>query len=277
MQLEEVQQEAILDALEDADRVAVEHALSYPEYSAGRLMQREVVMAPEHWNVGQAIDHLRATPEEDLPAQFYHIVMVDPLRAGHEATHHPGEAVLRMADIVVVAKTNSAAAADVQTVIDNVSVIAPAATFVRAASDVRLDDPAQVTGRRVLVVDDGPTITHGGMSYGAGYVAAVEAGAGAIADPRASAVGELKHVFARYEHIDKVLPAMGYSAAQLDDLAATINNANADVVVAGTPSDLSRLMKLNKPVVRARSDFREVGKPKLSDLVDMFLEEQSLA
>ena len=201
------------------------------------------------------------------------IVLVDPLRPGHETTHHPGEAVLRMADIVVVAKTNSAAAVDVQTVIDNATAIAPDATIVRAASQVRLDDPAQVTGRRVLVVDDGPTITHGGMPYGAGYVAAVAAGAKEIVDPRTSAAGAIIDVYAQHDHIGRVLPAMGYSAEQLDDLAATINGSSADVVVAGTPTDLGHLMALNKSVVRARYDFNEVGEPKLSVLVNAFLSE----
>jgi predicted GTPase len=205
-----------------------------------------------------------------------HIVLVDPLRPGHETTHHPGEAVLRMADIVVVAKINSASAVDVQTVVDCAGVIAPNATIVRAASDVRLDDPAMVTGKRVLVVDDGPTITHGGMPYGAGYVAAIEAGASEIVDPRVSAAGEMIGVFEKFRHIGKVLPAMGYSDSQVDDLAATINGSSADVVVAGTPSDLRHLMKLNKPVVRARYDFREVGEPKLSVLVSQFLNDRKL-
>jgi predicted GTPase len=201
-----------------------------------------------------------------------HVVMVDPLRPGHETTHHPGEAVLRMADIVVVAKTNSAAAADIQSVIEHVRAIVPGAKIVRAASEVRLDNPAVVMGQRALVIDDGPTITHGGMPYGAGYIAAVEAGAAEIVDPRASAVGDIAEVFNTYPHIGKVLPAMGYSDRQLEDLEATINGARADVVVAGTPTDLGRLMKLNKPIVRARYDFKEVGDPKLSALVSSFIE-----
>ncbi len=205
------------------------------------------------------------------------VVLVDPLRPGNETTHHPGEAVLRMADVVVVAKTNSAASADVQTVIDNVMAVVPCIPIVRAASAVRLDDPTQVTGKRVLVVDDGPTITHGGMPYGAGFVAASEAGAAEIVDPRASAQGEIVDVFNSYTHIGRVLPAMGYSDSQLTDLAATINSSNADVVVAGTPSDLAHLMKLNKPVIRARYDFQEVGEPRLSDLVSRFLQTHRIA
>ena len=202
-----------------------------------------------------------------------HIVLVDPLRPGHETTHHPGEAVLRMADIVVVAKTNSAAAADVQTVIDNAKAIVPNATIVRAASEVRLDEPTQVVGKKVIVVDDGPTITHGGMPYGAGYVAAIAAGARQIVDPRDSAAGSISDVFGTHDHIGRVLPAMGYSNRQLEDLAATINGSTADVVVAGTPTDLIHLMALNKPVVRARYDFKEVGDPKLSDLANAFVSE----
>jgi predicted GTPase len=204
------------------------------------------------------------------------IVLVDPLRPGHETTHHPGETVLRMADIVVVAKTNSAAEVDIHRVTETARILAPHATIVRAASDVRLDDPIAVTGKRALVVDDGPTITHGGMGYGAGYVAAVQAGAGEIIDPRPFAVGDIAGVYHQHRHIQKVLPAMGYSEEELADLAATINASNADVVVAGTPMDLGHLVKVNKPVVRARYDFKEIGKPGLETLVLGFLKEQGL-
>jgi predicted GTPase len=204
------------------------------------------------------------------------IVLVDPLRPGHETTHHPGETVLRMADIVVVAKTNSAAEVDIHRVTETARILAPRATIVRAASDVRLDDPSAVAGKRALVVDDGPTITHGGMGYGAGYVAAVQAGAGEIIDPRPFAVGDIAGVYQQHRHIRKVLPAMGYSEKELADLAATINASNADVVVAGTPMDLGHLVKLDKPVVRARYDFKEVGKPGLQTLVFGFLKERGL-
>jgi predicted GTPase len=205
-----------------------------------------------------------------------HIVMVDPLRPGHERTHHPGEAVLRMADIVVIAKTNSAAEADIRKVADSAASIAPNAVVVRAASEVRLDDPAQVNGKRVIVVDDGPTITHGGMAYGAGYVAAIQAGAGEIVDPRPFAAGDLADVYAKFPHIGRVLPAMGYSSKEMLDLEATINAAPVDVVIAGTPTDLGHLMTLNKPVARARYDFKEVGEPRLSDLVHAFLHQRGL-
>jgi predicted GTPase len=196
------------------------------------------------------------------------IVLVDPLRPGHETTHHPGEAVLRTADIVVVAKTNSASEVDIHRVSETARALAPNAAIVRAASAVTLEDPAAVAGKRVLVVDDGPTLTHGGMAYGAGYVAAIQAGAHEIVDPRASAVGAIAEVFGQYPHIGKVLPAMGYSDKERAELAATINGADADVVIAGTPSDLSHILKIGKPVIRARYEFAEIGEPSLSRLIE---------
>jgi predicted GTPase len=204
------------------------------------------------------------------------LVLVDPLRPGHEATHHPGEAVLRMADIVVVAKTNVAAEADIRTVSETAHRLAPSAAVVRATSIVSLDDPSAVAGKRVIVVDDGPTITHGGMPYGAGYVAALQAHVAEIVDPRLSAVGDIAETFGRYPHISKVLPAMGYSAAQLRELQATINGSTADAVIAGTPSDLSHLLHLDKPVVRARYEFGEVSEPRLSMLIEDFLDTRKI-
>ena len=127
----------------------------------------------------------------------------------------------------------------------------------------------------MIVIDDGPTLTHGGMGYGAGYLAAVEAGASEIVDPRASAVGHIAAAFKQYPHIGKVLPALGYSQAQLDDLRATINGSRADVVVSGTPSDIARLIAIEKPVVRARYEFAEVGAPRLDQRLDTFLQDQS--
>jgi predicted GTPase len=204
------------------------------------------------------------------------VVLVDPQRPGNEATHHPGEAVLRMADVVVVAKTNSASAADIQRVTQTARALAPAASIVRAASVVTLDDPAAVMGKRILVVDDGPTLTHGGMAYGAGYVAAAQAGVREIVDPRASAVGGIAEMFQQYPHIDRVLPATGYTARERTELELTINGSRADVVVAGTPGDLSRILKLNKPVVQARYEFAEVGEPSLGGLIDELLNRRGI-
>jgi predicted GTPase len=176
-----------------------------------------------------------------------------------------------MADIVVVAKTNSASEPDIHSVTETARRLAPKATVVRAASLVSLDDPAAVAGKRVLVVDDGPTLTHGGMPYGAGYIAAIQAGVVEIVDPRLSAVGDIAQVFREHPHIGRVLPAMGYSAKQLEELQATINASSADAVIAGTPSDLSHLILLDKQVIRARYEFAEVGEPRLSGLIGSFL------
>lgn len=205
-----------------------------------------------------------------------HVVLVDPLRPGHETTHHPGEAVLRMADVVIVAKCNSASTAAIQQVTETARAIAPRAEIIRGASIITLEAPDAVRGKRVIVIDDGPTLTHGGMAYGAGYLAAVEAGAGEIVDPRASAVGHIAAAFKQYPHIGKVLPALGYSQSQLDDLRATINGSRADVVVSGTPSDIARLIAIEKPVVRARYEFAEVDTPRLDQRLATFLQEQGI-
>jgi predicted GTPase len=200
-----------------------------------------------------------------------HIVMADALRPGQADGYHPGEAVLRMADVVVINKVDAAPAGNVQAVTDEVRAINARATIVTAASPVRLDDPGAVRGRRVLVVEDGPTLTHGGMAYGAGYVAATNAGARAIVDPRTSASPGVREIFARYPHIGPVLPAVGYDGEQLQALRETINGAAADVVVAATPLDLAALIALEKPVVRARYEFADAGEPTLASLVDAFL------
>ena len=205
-----------------------------------------------------------------------HIVLVDPLRPGHETTHHPGEAVLRMADIIVVAKVNSASDADIQQVTENARRINVTAPIVRGASPVVLDDPEAVRGKRVLVVEDGPTITHGSMPYGAGYVAATEAEAAEIIDPRSAAVGEIASIYAKYPHIGSVLPAVGYHPSQLLALRETINAAVADVVVAGTTCDLEALIEINKPIIRARYEFAEAGEPGLGSLIETFLKERDL-
>jgi predicted GTPase len=180
-----------------------------------------------------------------------------------------------MADIVLIAKSNSASDADVQQVTESARRINPKAAIVRGASPVQLDEPALVAGKRVLVVEDGPTVTHGGMPYGAGYVAATQAQAAAIVDPRDAADDEIASVFAKYPHIGSVLPAVGYNSSQLKSLRETINGVSADVVVAATPCDLSALIAIDKPVVRARYEFAEIGRPRLSTLIEAFLHERS--
>jgi len=204
------------------------------------------------------------------------IVLVDPLRPGNETSHHPGEAVLRMADVVLVAKVNSATAANVQAVSDTARRINPTATVIRGASLVTLDDPAKVQRKRVLVVEDGPTLTHGGMAFGAGHIAASAAGAAMILDPRSFAAGDIAKVYRTHPHIGDVLPAVGYNSHQLADLKATINAAPVDLVISATPCDLAKLIDLNKPVVRARYEFAEIEKPGLAGAIDTFLQDRGL-
>lgn len=204
------------------------------------------------------------------------IAIVDALRPSQMDHYHPGEMVVRMADVVVVNKVDAAPAELVEEALERVAVLNPTATVVKAASPVRLDDPEAVTGRKVIVVDDGPTITHGGMPYGAGFAAAVAAGAGEIVDPRDSAVPEMAAIYEAYPHIDRVLPAVGYSDEQLSALAETINRSDAELVVSGTPIDLAALIDLDKPVVRARYDYADAGLPTLASVVDRFLKDRGL-
>jgi predicted GTPase len=199
-----------------------------------------------------------------------HIVLVDPLRPGHETSHHPGEAVLRMADVVIVAKSDAAKAEDVRRVAEAAQAINPRARILRAASPVRLDDEQSVRGRRVLVVEDGPTLTHGGMPWGAGHLAALRAGA-EIVDPRPFAGPVIRALYTRYPHIGEVLPATGYSREQLDALRQTINATPADLVVSATPIDLAALIQVHKPVVRARYEFAEAESPGLAGAIEAFL------
>ena len=200
-----------------------------------------------------------------------HIVLVDPLRPGDETAFHPGETVLRMADIVLVAKADAAAPGAVQQVIGSARRANPDAAIVRGSMPVRLDDAAAVRGRRVLVVEDGPSITHGGMPHGAGYAAAIEAQAGAVVDPRTAAAPAIAAIYAQYPHIGPVLPATGYSPAQLQALRQTINAAQADLVVAATPIDLAALIQLDKPVVRARYEYADSETPGLAAELYRFL------
>jgi len=205
-----------------------------------------------------------------------HIVLADALRAGQEATHHPGEAVLRMADVVVIAKSDAAPRADVTRVEAAVRRINPQARRLRGASPVTLDDAAALRGRRVIVVEDGPTTTHGGMAYGAGYAAALRAGA-EIIDPRGCAAPAIAPLYAQYPQLGPVLPAMGYSAQERAALAATIEASRAEFVVSGTPHDLAALLGIRTPVLRARYEFAEVEAPGLWGAVEAFLERAPIA
>jgi predicted GTPase len=196
-----------------------------------------------------------------------HVVVVDPLRAGHELHYHPGEANLRRADVVVVNKLDSAAPAAVARVLADIALINPEATIVRANSPVTLTHGPSLVGAAVLVVEDGPTITHGGMPHGAGFVAAQRGGAALIVDPRPYAVGSIAETFHRYPHIGSVLPAMGYSSEQLHELERTIDAAECDVVVTGTPIDLEHVIRTRHPIRRAGYELEEIGTPKLEEVL----------
>jgi len=200
-----------------------------------------------------------------------HIVVVDPLRPGHELLYHPGETNVRMADLVVVNKVDTADPRDVAQVIHNVHAVNPGTRILRAASPVTLEDGPTLVGKRVLVIDDGPTITHGGMPYGAGTVAARQAGATTLVDPRPFAVGSIADTFERYPAIGNVLPAMGYGADQLRELEETINATDCDVVVTGTPIDLGRLIDVRHPVRHATYVLADHGRPTLAEAMTPFI------
>jgi predicted GTPase len=201
-----------------------------------------------------------------------HVVVCDALRPDQLTTHHPGEAVLRMADIVVINKVDAASADDVVRLQAALAALVPGVPVVRAASPVQVDAPEQLRGRRVLVVEDGPTITHGGMAWGAGYHALHGYSDVQIIDPRESAAPQIASVYAQYPHIGTVLPAMGYGEAHLAALRATINASRADVVLAATPIDLARLGGFAKPIVRARYGYADAGAPTLAALVGQRLD-----
>ena len=206
----------------------------------------------------------------DLP--FYksdlQIVVADPHRAGHEIDYHPGEVNLRMADVIVLNKVDTADMADVTTVQNNIRLLNPKATVVFAASPITVEDPTSIAGARVLVVEDGPTLTHGEMTFGAGTVAAERFGAAEIIDPRPYAVGSIQATFEKYPDIGKLLPAMGYGDEQVKDLEETIANTPADLVIVGTPIDLQRVIKIKQPSQRVRYELQEIGQPTLAEILD---------
>jgi predicted GTPase len=198
------------------------------------------------------------------------IVVADPLRAGHELKYHPGETNFRRAQVVVINKMDSAKAEDVDLVLVNLKKVNPKAIVVRANSPTIVSDGDRITGRRVLVIEDGPTLTHGGMRYGAGIVAAQKYGAAEIVDPRPFAVGSIKTTFEKYNHLDKVLPAMGYGEKQCRELAATIERIPCDLVVSATPIDITRVIKVGKPILRVGYELEEIGSPTLKDVLKKF-------
>jgi len=214
----------------------------------------------------------------DLP--FYvpdlQVTVVDPHHPGHELRYYPGEVTLRIADVVIINKMDSADAAGIEAVRKNIAAVNPNAVVSDAASTLDIDDPSVVKGKKVLVVEDGPTLTHGEMKIGAGVVAARKFGAAELVDPRPYTVGKLSETFEHYPEIGTVLPAMGYGEQQLRDLEATINSTECDAVVIGTPIDLSRIVKINKPSIRVYYNLQEIGRPDLTEVLEDFIEKHDL-
>lgn len=204
------------------------------------------------------------------------ITVTDPHRPGHELKYYPGEITLRLADVVVINKIDSAAPEDIQTVRESIEKVAPNATVIDAASPIIVDDPSVIKGKKVLVVEDGPTLTHGEMKIGAGTVAARKFGAGEIIDPRPFTVGKLSETFKIYPNIGALLPAMGYGKQQLKDLEETINGTDCDSVVIGTPINLNRIINIKKPNTRVYYYLQEIGNPNLEEVIDEFVKKHNL-
>jgi predicted GTPase len=231
----------------------------------------------------------RAEPEADIilwdggnnDLPFYkpdlHITIADPLRPGNEVTYYPGEANLRMADVIIINKVDAAKPEAIETVRENAKRVNPDAIVIEAGSPISVQDPEPIRGKKVLVIEDGPTLTHGGMSYGAATVAAKRFGAAEVVDPRPYAVGSIERTFKKYPHLGSVLPAMGYGGKQIHELEETINKTPCDLVLSGTPIDLRRVLKTNKPVVRVRYELDEIGHPNLEDVLSEFLRDHGLA
>ncbi|MBA7586109.1 Cyclic 2,3-diphosphoglycerate synthetase [subsurface metagenome] len=212
----------------------------------------------------------------DLP--FYkpdvHIVVTDPHRAGHEMTYYPGEANLRMADVVVMNKIDTADLDKINRLRENIHQLAPEAILIEAASPLTVDHPELIRGKRVLVVEDGPTLTHGEMKFGAGIVAAQKYGAKEIIDPRPYAVGTIKDTYTKYPGIGTLLPAMGYGKKQIQELEDTINAVDCDIVIIGTPIDLSRIVKINKKSIRVKYELQEIGRPSLEEVLSQKIKDR---
>ena len=258
---------------EDLDRhdTTIEEREEYePHIEAGRVVYAGVdYEAILHGAEFEADVILWDGGNNDFP--FYrpdlNIVVADPLRAGDERRFHPGEMNLRMADVVIVNKVDSATPQQLAEVRASIAELNPRAQVITARSDLRLDGPP-VKGLRVVVVEDGPTLTHGGMHFGAGVVAARRFGAGSLADPRRAAVGSIRATLERYPDLEPLVPAMGYGGQQVADLEATLNRVDADLVLSATPIDLSRLVNLVKPITRVRYDLAPVDGPSLADVIE---------
>lgn len=206
-----------------------------------------------------------------------HIVLTDALRPGHELSYHPGETNLRLADIVIINKVNEAALTDIYQIQENIKSINPNALIIKTASTITVDDPNIISGKQVAVVEDGPTLTHGGMSYGAGYAAAKKFGAKSIISPLQYAVGSIKETFENYPHTKEVLPAMGYNTGQIQELEETLNKMPVSLVIVGTPINLSKILKIKAPSVRVHYELTDVTKPTLEEEITSFIKMTDLS
>jgi predicted GTPase len=270
LEAQRVQRYGTLDDLERHDTTIEEREEYEPHITSGTVIYAGV-------DYGDILEQAQAECDvllwdggnNDLP--FYrptvHVVVADPLRVGHETSYHPGEANLRMADVIVINKMDSASIDQVNALMETIHEANPEATLVKANSRVTVDDPDAIRDKRVLVVEDGPTLTHGEMKFGAGVVAARANGAAEIVDPRPWAIGTIDETFRKYD-VGPVLPAMGYSGGQLAEMAKIIDSVEADVVVIGTPIDLRRVIEIRKPAVRVRYDLDVLaGSPTLADVL----------
>ena len=199
------------------------------------------------------------------------ITVLDPLRPGHERSYYPGETNFLTADVLVINKYEQASAEQLNTVLTNIKHCNPGAKVIKGASRIMVDDPGKVKGKRVLVIEDGPTLTHGGMSYGAGMVAADEFDAAEIVDPRPHAVGSIEAAYTKYPNLGKLIPALGYYEDQLKDLESSIRATPCDLVLNGSPIDLTRVIDVDKPMMRVRYDLEEMGEPTLDAVLGDFL------
>jgi predicted GTPase len=274
LEAQRVQRYATLEDLDRYDTTIEEREEYEPHITSGTVIYAGV-------DYGDILEQAQAECDvllwdggnNDLPfyAPDVHVVVADPLRAGHETSYHPGEANLRMADAIVINKMDSATPEQVRELMDTIRELNPTATVVRANSRVTVDDPAVIEGKRVLVIEDGPTLTHGEMKYGAGVVAARAHSAAEIVDPRPWAIGTIDETFRKYD-VGPVLPAMGYSNGQLAEMQKIIDSAEADVVVIGTPIDLRSVIEIRKPAVRVRYDLEVLpDSPSLLDVLEPVL------
>jgi predicted GTPase len=199
-----------------------------------------------------------------------HIVVLDPHRPGHELRYYPGETNFRSADVLIINKIGTASRENVKIIRKNIENINPDAVVIDADSTISVDEPSQIKGKKVLVVEDGPSVTHGGMPYGAGEIAAEKFNAGQLINPKKYAVGSIKGIFEKYPHLKRILPAMGYSNEQVEELEQTINGCECDVVVSGTPINLGRIVNVNKPIVRVKYELQEIGEPNLETILRDF-------